>query len=52
MSLIKQGGLITSSRILQYFLSFIFTFLVAKFYGAEKLGNYVLEKNIGSVSVT
>ncbi|MAN28949.1 MULTISPECIES: oligosaccharide flippase family protein [Mesonia] len=41
MSLIKQGGLITSSRILQYFLSFIFTFLVAKFYGAEKLGNYV-----------
>lgn len=41
MKLIKQGGLITFSRILQYALSFIFTFLVAKFYGAKKLGDYV-----------
>lgn len=41
MKLIKQGGLITFSRILQYALSFVFTFLVAKFYGAKKLGDYV-----------
>lgn len=41
MKLLQQGILISTSRIVNYVLGFLFTFLVARLYGAEILGNYV-----------
>ncbi|AIM39156.1 hypothetical protein KO02_22585 [Sphingobacterium sp. ML3W] len=52
MSLVRQGVSLAFSKVLFFLLGYILTFYIAKLFGAEALGNYILIYSILSVVIS
>lgn len=52
MSLIKQGVSLAFSKVLFFILGYILTYYIAKLFGPEALGNYILIYSVLSVMIS